>query len=134
MNNTFSSMCLPAKIYSIVMVAVIIFDLYIGSITYALSNTISLFIGTILLLTLCAAGMEFAAISLMILPVMFFVFLLAIVLYDQSLLSVRNNRPNNCTKKPNTNTQTNTCDEPVITCPSKCPNNRCCKKPVCECS
>jgi len=126
-NTAFSSLCLPAKVYSIVMVAIIIFDLYLGSITHAISNTISLFVGTLLLWTLCAAGMEFAAVSLMVLPVMFFVFLFAIILYDQSLFNTRNK-----TKSCNTNV----CEqsESVLACPSKCPTNRCCNKPVCDCA
>ena len=81
--------CLPAQIYVLVMCAVILFDLYLGLYHYAASNTISLLIGTLLLWVLCAANMSFVAYSLMILPVLFFLFLFAIILYDKTLFNIQ---------------------------------------------
>ena len=71
------------------MIAVVMFDVYIGSLRHFISNTISLFVGTLFLWILCAASLEPVAYLLMILPVVFFIFLIALIVYDQSLLSVR---------------------------------------------
>lgn len=87
--DAWNSLCLPAKIYILVMIPIILFDIYLGSTKYAISNSISLFIGAILLWTLCAAKLEFVAYVLMILPVLFFVFLIALIFYDKSMISVR---------------------------------------------
>ena len=81
--------CLPAQIYALVMCAVVLFDLYLGVYHYAASNAISLLIGTLLLWVLCAAKMSFVAYALMILPVLFFLFLFAIVLYDKTLFNIQ---------------------------------------------
>jgi hypothetical protein len=87
--DAWNYLCLPAKIYILVMIPIILFDIYLGSTQYAISNSISLCIGAILLWTLCAAKLEFVAYVLMFLPVLFFVFLIALIFYDKSLLSVR---------------------------------------------
>jgi hypothetical protein len=77
------------------MSAVILFSLYVGAYRHAVTHIVGLFIGTFFLWTLCAAGLEFAAYGLLILPVMFFVFFLAVVLYDQSLINITR-RYKNC--------------------------------------
>ena len=87
--DAWNDLCLPAKIYILVMVSVVLFDMYLGSLHYTLTNLISLFIGTILLWTLCAAKLEFVAYSLMILPVLFFILLFAVIFYDKSLLRIQ---------------------------------------------
>jgi len=123
--QTWNNFCLPAKIYIVVMVAVVIFDMYLGSLKNVLSNTISLFVGSILLWTLCAAKLEFVAYSLMWLPVLFFLFLFAIIVYDQSVLNIRSK--NACGVKK--------CKEkPKKICPEKCPKSTCCEKPKCDCA
>ena len=86
------------------MVAVVLFDLYRGMFSYAIHHVVALFIGTVFLWILCAANMEFAAYALLILPVVFFVLLLAIIFYDQSLLSIKH-EVNRCGKL------TNDCDD-----------------------
>lgn len=70
------------------MTSVVLFNLYRGTYRYAISHAVALVIGTTLLWVLCAARLEFAAYALLLLPVLFFVFLLAILFYDQSLLSI----------------------------------------------
>ena len=82
------SLCPPAQIYPIVMAGLILFNLYRGTYTYAVSHLVAMVIGTTLLWVLCAANLEFAAYGMLILPVLFFVFLLAVIFYDQSLLSI----------------------------------------------
>ena len=70
------------------MAGIILFNLYRGTYRYAISHAVAMIVGTTLLWVLCAANMEFAAYGLLLLPILFFVFLLAIILYDQSLLSI----------------------------------------------
>lgn len=70
------------------MAAVILFNLYRGTYVHAMSHFVALLIGTTFLWVLCAANLEVVAYGLLILPVLFFVFLLAIIFYDQSLLSI----------------------------------------------
>ena len=80
--------CPPARVYAIFMCAVILFDLYIGYYNQAFSNFIGVILGTILLWVLCAARLDFVAYSLLIMPVMFFIFLFTAVTYDQYLRGV----------------------------------------------
>jgi hypothetical protein len=82
------ALCPPAQIFPIVMAGIILFNLYRGTFAYALSHTAAMIVGTTLLWVLCAANLEFAAYGMLILPVLFFIFLLAVIFYDQSLLSV----------------------------------------------
>ncbi len=70
------------------MAAVVLFNLYRGTFRYALSHAIALVIGTTFLWILCAANLEFAAYALLLLPLLFFVFLLALIFYDRSLFNV----------------------------------------------
>jgi hypothetical protein len=89
------SLCPPAQIYPIVMSGLILFNMYRGTYAYAISHTVAMIIGTTLLWVLCAANLEFVAYGMLILPVLFFVFLLAVIFYDQSLLSISHSyRPN----------------------------------------
>jgi hypothetical protein len=96
--RAWSTLCPPAQIFPIVMSAVILFNLYRGTFRYALSHTIATLIGTTFLWILCAANLEFAAYALLLLPVIFFVFLLALIFYDQSLVDVR--RAYECDAQP----------------------------------
>jgi len=83
------SLCIPAQIYPLFMTSIILFDLYRGAYRYALSHLVLLAIGTTFLWVLCAAKLEFAAYMLLGLPVLFFIFLLALIFFDQSLISVK---------------------------------------------
>ena len=86
--DAWNTLCPPAQIYPVVMIAVVLFSLYRGAWREAATNVVSLIIGTLFLWVLCAANFEFAAYGLLILPILFFVFFLAVVLYDQSLINV----------------------------------------------
>jgi len=94
MNNSsgitkaWSNLCPPAQIYPAVMAGVVLFNLYRGTYRYAITHIVSLVVGTTLLWVLCAAKMEVVAYALLALPVFFFVVLLAIIFYDQSLLKI----------------------------------------------
>lgn len=82
------NVCPPAQLYSIVMAAVVLFNLYRGTYGNAIRQSVALVIGAGLLWILCAANMSFVAYGLLILPLLFFVFFLAIVFYDQTLLEI----------------------------------------------
>lgn len=110
LTQTWSNLCPPAQIYPIVMTAVILFNIYRGTYKYALSHFVIMLIGTTLLWVLCAARMDFVAYSLLILPVLFFVFLLALIFYDQSLFDVNRKYNPSCPQK----------EESTGTCASKC--------------
>jgi len=96
--DAWSTLCLPAQIYPIVMAGVILFDLYKGIYRRGISNIILTVIGTTLLWVLCAAKLEFVAYSLLAIPVIFTVFLLAIIVFDQSLLAVSHEYVDNACK------------------------------------
>lgn len=89
MDQVWNTLCPPAQIYPIFMSSLVLFNLYRGTYKHAISNIVGLLIGTFFLWILCAAKLEFVAYALLTLPVIFFVFLLAILFYDQSLLDIR---------------------------------------------
>ena len=88
LTKTWTNLCPPAQIYPAVMAGVVLFNVYRGTYRYAITHAISLVVGTTLLWILCAAKMEVVAYALLALPVFFFVILLAIIFYDQSLLTI----------------------------------------------
>lgn len=95
------------------MSGVVLFHLYRGTYKYAVSHTVVLLIGAILLWILCAANMEFAAHALLIMPVMFFVFLLALIFYDQTLFDIQR-------------VYKNTCDDTSVECTTvECESDNC---------
>ena len=87
--SAWTSLCPPAQLYPIVMTALILFDVYRGTLRQALQHFVALLIGTTLLWILCAANLEVAAYALLFIPVVFILFVLAIILYDQTLFSIK---------------------------------------------
>jgi hypothetical protein len=94
--KAWNSLCPPAQIYPIVMSALILFNLYRGTYRYAITHLVALVIGTTFLWVLCAAHLEFAAYALLLLPVIFFVFLLALLFYDQSFFDIKRSYKPGC--------------------------------------
>jgi hypothetical protein len=94
--RAWSTLCPPAQIYPIVMAAIILFNLYRGTYRYAVTHFVSLIIGTTFLWVLCAANLEFAAYALLALPVLFFIFLLALIFYDQSFFEIKRSYTPSC--------------------------------------
>ena len=86
--NAWSSLCLPAQVYPVVMAGVILFDIYKGIYMRCITNIVLLVVGTVLLWVLCAAKMEYVAIGLLLIPVVFTIFLLALLVFDNSLLAI----------------------------------------------
>lgn len=91
-----STLCPPAQIYPIVMSAIILFNLYRGTYRYAITHIVSTVIGTTLLWVLCAANLQFVAYAMLLLPVLFFVFLLALIFYDKSFFEIRRSYTPEC--------------------------------------
>lgn len=94
--KSWNTLCPPAQIYPIVMSGVVLFSLWRGTFRHAVTQTIGLFFGTFFLWVLCAADFEFAAYALLWLPVIFLIFFLAIVVFDQSLIEVKHRYKKGC--------------------------------------
>jgi hypothetical protein len=80
--------CLPAKAFPIVMAGVVLFNLWRGVWVEAVKNVIVGVIGTSALWLLCTSGMELLAYMVLAVPVIFIIFLLALIVFDQTLLQV----------------------------------------------
>ena len=80
--------CLPAKVFPIVMGGVVLFNLWRGVFGEAAKNVIVACIGTGALWLLCSSGMELVAYAVLAVPVIFIIFLLALIVFDQTLLQV----------------------------------------------
>ncbi len=78
--------CPPVTIYGVFMAALVLFDLYMSRGRAAMHNTAYGILGCIFLFVLCAAGMGFVAWGLLLLPIIFYVFLLAVIVFDRSSL------------------------------------------------
>lgn len=100
-SEVWTTLCLPAQIYPIVMAGIVLFDIYKGTYMRGIKNIVSLVVGTALLWVLCAAKMDFVAYGLLLLPVVFVVFIVAILVFDQSLLSVTHKYKNECNNHDN---------------------------------
>ena len=80
--------CLPAKIFSVIMAGVILFNIWVGIWGEAIKNILIGVVGTGALWFLCSANMELLAYILLGIPVIFVIFLLALIVFDQSLIDV----------------------------------------------
>ena len=76
--------CSPAKLYAVFMAAIVMFDLYIGKPMLAMRDTVYAAIGTLFLFVLCAARMDFVAWGLLLIPTLFFIFIVAVLVLDQA--------------------------------------------------
>ena len=94
--KSWNTLCPPAQIYPIVMTGVVLFSLWRGTYRQAITQIIGLFFGTFFLWVLCAANFEFVAYALLTLPVLFLVFFLAVVLFDQSMIDVKSYSKKDC--------------------------------------
>jgi hypothetical protein len=83
-----ADVCPPVTIYGVFMTALVLFDLYMSRGRSAMRNTAYGILGGILLFVLCAAGMDFVAWGMLLLPIIFYLFLFAVILFDRSFLSV----------------------------------------------
>ncbi len=81
-------MCSPAKFYILFMIALVLFDFYQGYAQYAMRHTVYLVFGGFFLFALCAANMDFAAWGLLLIPILFYIFLIALWTFDQSFYGI----------------------------------------------
>ncbi len=78
--------CPPVTIYGVFMAALVLFDLYMSRGSAAMRNIAYGVLGSIFLFVICAAGMGFVAWGLLLLPIIFYMFLLAVIVFDRSSL------------------------------------------------
>jgi hypothetical protein len=103
--------CLPAKVFPVVMAGVVLFNLWRGVWTEAVKNVIVTAIGTSVLWLLCSAGMELLAYAVLAVPVIFVLFLLAVIVFDGSLLSVTHSNGGGGYRRPSSGCDDcDTCD------------------------
>lgn len=95
-NSAWKTLCIPAKIFPIGMASVILFNFYIGQYARMGANALYLVVGTGLLYILCAFNMEIVAWILLLLPVLFFLSLIALLIFDLSLIDVTHTFQKRC--------------------------------------
>jgi len=95
-NGAWKTLCLPAKVFPIIMTALILFDVYIGQYKNMGLHAVSLFVGTALFYALCRFNMDIVAWILLVLPVFFFLALLALLILDLSFINVTHTFQQRC--------------------------------------
>ena len=83
-NRKWAALCPPAAFFPVLMAAVMLFDMYMGKFKRLLSNVAITIVGTLLLYLLCAAKLEIVAYALYIIPLIFFIFFVAVLVYDRA--------------------------------------------------
>jgi len=78
------------------MSSVLLFDLYIGNFRNLAFHVVSFVVGTALLYTLCHFSMETVAWAVLMIPVVFFIALLALIILDLSLINVTHTFQQRC--------------------------------------
>jgi hypothetical protein len=76
-------LCPPVFAYGAFMIALGLYDIYMGSFPSLGRTVLYLILGSMFLWILCAAGMDFVAWGLLSIPVMFYVFLFAILIFQK---------------------------------------------------
>ena len=111
--------CPPVYAYGIFMLALGLYDIYMGSFPNLARTMFYLIFGGILLWILCAAGMGFIGWGLLGIPVLFYVFLFAILIFQKGF-DIQSEEKTLCGKPPTPCVE----QEPV------CEEPEC--EPVCE--
>ena len=79
------TVCPPVTVYTIFMAALVLYDVfYTKNSKQGLKSIAYLAVGAVLLWILCAADMQFAAWGLLAIPTVFYIFLIALVIFDQA--------------------------------------------------
>lgn len=92
-------LCPPVLAYAIFMLALGLYDIYMGSFPSLARTMFYLIFGGILLWILCAAGMGFAAWGLLGVPVIFYIFLFAILIFQKGF-DFQSEERTQCAKPP----------------------------------
>jgi hypothetical protein len=77
------NICPSVIAYAVFLVALMLYNIYMGEWPSFLRSGLYLAVGCIFLWILCAAGMEVVGWSLLGIPVVFYLFLFALVIFDQ---------------------------------------------------
>jgi predicted membrane protein len=77
------NICPSVIAYSIFLIALMLYNIYMGQWPSFLRSALYLIVGALLLWILCAANMEVVGWSLLGIPVVFYIFLFAILIFDQ---------------------------------------------------
>lgn len=107
-----SGTCAPMKVYILFMIALVFFDLYEGHSQRFMRSIFYLVTGATFLYVLCAAGMEYVGWVLLMIPVLFVIFILVILIFDQGFLFEREYK---------NRLRCGTPASPPATCPSPAP-------------
>ena len=86
--SLWAASCLPAKVFPLVMAGVALFNIWRGVWKEAARDLILGVFGTAALWFLCTSGMEMIAYILLAVPVIFVIFLSALLVFDQTLIAV----------------------------------------------
>ncbi len=110
-------LCPPVLAYAVFMLALGLYDIYMGSFPSLARTMFYLIFGGIMLWILCAAGMGFAAWGLLAIPVLFYIFLFAILIFQKGF-DITAEEHKRCGKPPAPAPscevpQEETCEEPV---------------------
>ncbi len=92
-------LCPPVFAYAIFMIALGLYDIYMGSFPSLARTLFYLIFGAVLLWILCAAGMGFAAWGLLGIPVVFYIFLFAIIIFQKGF-DFQSEERKRCAKPP----------------------------------
>lgn len=84
---SWTNLCTPAKLYLLFMTALVLFDMVSGYARSAMRNTVYALFGTLILWILCASNMDFAAWGLLVFPILFFIVLIALWVFDGILFT-----------------------------------------------
>ena len=92
-------LCPPVYAYAIFMLALGLYNIYMGSFPSLARTMFYLIFGGILLWIMCAAGMGFAAWGLLGIPVVFYIFLFAILIFNKGF-EITSEEHTRCAKPP----------------------------------
>ena len=105
--------CPPVYAYGVFMLALGLYDIYMGSFPNLARTLFYLIFGAILLWILCAAGMGFAAWGLLAIPVIFYIFLFAILIFQKGF-DIQSEERKRCEKPPAPCIEEPTCEEEPV--------------------
>ena len=91
--------CPPVFAYAIFMIALGLYDIYMGSFPSLARTLFYLIFGIILLWILCAAGMASVGWVLLAVPVIFYIFLFAILIFQKGF-DFQTEEQKRCAKPP----------------------------------
>jgi hypothetical protein len=103
-------LCPPVFAYAIFMIALGVYDIYMGSFPSLARTLLYLIIGGVLLWVLCAAGMGGVAWGLLSAPVIFYIFLFAILIFQKGF-DIQSEERQRCAKPPAPCVEEETCEE-----------------------